>query len=281
MMEWLHRLRGVLLILLLLSILLYIVSLNFRGAERMDPLQRLVVETLAPVAGVVEAVTSGVDRTIQEYILLRQTHRENRRLKNRIASLEQQVADYYEAYLENQRLRRLLDFKRTLPSRTVAAPVIVHNSTGWFQNLIVGKGFEDGVHPDSPVVNDEGVVGRVLDVSDHYSRVMLVTDPESAVDALIQRNRVRGILSGKDEKTCILKYVRSNLDVRRGDLVITSGKDGIFRRGLRLGVVQGTVKDPLDLFQVIEVKPTVRLGSLEEVMIIEREAPPEWSAEEQ
>jgi hypothetical protein len=119
-----------------------------------------------------------------------------------------------------------------------------------------------------PVVNDEGVIGRVLDVSDRHCRVLLITDQGSSVDAVDQRNRVRGILCGKDPNGCLLKYIRSNLDIREGDLVITSGKDGVFPKGLRLGVIQAAYKDPVDLFQKIEVKPLVRLSALEEVLII-------------
>ena len=113
-----------------------------------------------------------------------------------------------------------------------------------------------------PVVNDEGVIGRILDVSDRHSRVLLITDQGSSVDAIDQRNRVRGILSGKDANGCILKYIRGNLDIKEGDLVITSGKDGIYPKGLRLGFVQAAYKDPVDLFQKIDVKPLVALAPL-------------------
>ena len=100
---------------------------------------------------------------------------------------------------------------------------------------------------------------------------MLITDQDSAVDAVDQRNRVRGILRGKDANGCLLRYIRGNLDIKEGDLVITSGKDGVYPKGLRLGVVHAVYKDPVDLFQKIEVKPLVRLSALEEVLIIKRQ----------
>ena len=163
-----------------------------------------------------------------------------------------------------------MDFKTSTMVETIPAQVIVHDLTGWFQTLMVDKGFRDEIAPDMPVVNDEGVIGRVLDVSDRYSRVLLITDQGSDVDAIDQRNRVRGILCGKDANGCLLKYIRGNLDIKEGDLVITSGKDGIYPKGLRLGVVHAVYKDPVDLFQKIDVKPLVRLGALEEVLIIKR-----------
>ncbi len=272
MMEWLRRFRGAVLILVFLGLFFYIFFLNFRPAQRMDVLQRFVVEVFMVPVQLLGNATGAVEDTIQKYVWLRQVQEENEVLRQRVQGLEQRLADYREAYLENLRLRRLLDFKSTIHAETIAAQVVLHDPTGWFQTLMVDKGFLDQVEPDMPVVNDEGVVGRILDVSDRYSRILLITDPGSAVDAVVQRNRVRGVLSGKDSSSCFLRYVRGNQDVQVGDLIVTSGKDGIFPKGLRLGVVQGVVKDPVDLFQRIEVKPLVRLTALEEVLIIRRDS---------
>ncbi len=272
MTEWLRRLRGALLILVFLSVFLYIFSLNFRPPERMDMLQRSVVETLGPPIKSLGRITTFGGDLIKEYIWLRNLHTENEALRQQLAKAEQKLTDFQEAYVENLRLRRLLDFKNSINAETVAARVAIHDLTGWFQTVMVDKGFRDKIAPDMAVVNDEGVVGRILDVSDRFSRILLITDPGSSVDAVIQRNRVRGILSGKDANGCTLKYVRGNVDVQVGDLLITSGKDGIFPKGLRLGTVQGVFKDPVDLFQKIEVKPLVRLNALEEVLILRRDA---------
>lgn len=271
MSGWLHRFRGALLILVFLSVFLYIFSLNFRPPSQMDFLQRLVVEIVSPPLKMLGRISSGVEDMVKGYVWLTDVRRENEMLKQQVAALEQKVTNYHEAYIENLRLRRLLDFKVTIQAETVAAQVVIHDLTGWFQTLIVDKGFRDNIAPDMAVVNDEGVVGRVLDVSDRFARVLLITDPGSSVDAVIQRNRVRGVLSGKDASGCVLKYVRGNVDVQAGDLVISSGKDGVFPKGLRLGVVQGVFKDPVDLFQKIEVRPLVRLSALEETLIIKRD----------
>jgi rod shape-determining protein MreC len=238
----------------------------------MDFAQKLVIETIGPVAKVLSGVSTLFEDAVKEYVWLRRARQENEEYRGRIAELEQKLTDYQEAYVENLRLRRLVDFKNTIQAETIAAQVVLYDLTGWFQTLVVDKGVSDKVSPDLPVVNDEGVVGRILDVSDHYSRVLLITDPGSSVDAVVQRNRVRGILSGKDANGCVLRYVRGNLDVQVGDLIITSGKDGVYPKGLRLGVVQGIFKDPVDLFQRIEVRPVVRLSILEEVLVLKSAA---------
>jgi len=267
---WLRRLRGAFLILVSVSVFLYIFSVNFRTPGKMDILQRSVTETVGLPIKLFGRVFSAFEQFFKDYIWLRNLRGENESLKRDIAELQGRVTSYQEAFVENQRLRRLLDFKTSTAVDTIPAQVVVHDLTGWFQTLMVDKGFREGVAPDMPVVSDEGVIGRILDVSDHYSRVLLITDQGSAVDAVDQRNRVRGILRGKDANGCLLRYIRGNLDVKEGDLVITSGKDGLYPKGLRLGVVQAVYKDPVDLFQKIEVKPLVRLSALEEVLIIKR-----------
>jgi rod shape-determining protein MreC len=274
MAEWLRRLRSALMIVVFITVFMYIFSLNFRPPTRMDVFQRTVVETISPVIQAASKVTGLFEGTLKDYLCLREVKRENETLRTHMAALEQKVSDYHEAYVENMRLRRLLDFRTNLQADSIAAQVVLHDTTGWFQTAMIDRGFRDKVAQDMAVVNDEGVVGRTLDISDHYARVLLITDPASSVDAIIQRNRVRGILGGKDANGCMLKYVRGNVDVQVGDLIITSGKDGIFPKGLRLGIIQGVFKDPVDLFQKIEVKPAVRFGALEEVLVIRRDLSP-------
>lgn len=268
MIEWLRRLRGALVLLALLGVFLYIFSLNFRPAGRMDIVQRLVVESMSPLVEYLGKGSEIVGNAFRHYVWLQHVQQENLQLKQQVAELQQKLTNYQEAYIANQRLRRLLDFKNSLQEHTICAQVVLHDLTGWFQTVIVDKGFRDHVAPNMAVVNAEGVVGRILDVSDHYSRVLLITDPASNVDALVQRTRVRGILTGKDRNSCVLRFVRANLDVQIGDLIITSGKDGIFPKGLRLGVVQGVYKNPVSLFQKIEVRPLVQLSALEDVLIV-------------
>jgi rod shape-determining protein MreC len=267
---WLRRLRGALLVLVFISVFLYIFSLNFRTPDRMDLLQRSVTETLSPPIKFFGGVFTSIEQFTRDYIWLKNLRNENEALKREVAGLEGKLSSYHEAYVENLRLRRLLDFRTSIKTETVAAQVVMHDMTGWFQTLIIDKGARDGIAPDMPVVNDEGLVGRILDVSDRNCRVLLVTDPGSSVDAVIQRNRVRGILAGKDANGCMLKYIRGNLDIQVGDLIVSSGKDGVYPKGLRLGVIQGAHRDTVDLFQKIDVKPLVRLSALEEVLIIKR-----------
>ena len=120
------------------------------------------------------------------------------------------------------------------------------------------------------VVTSEGVVGRTVEVGPNHSKVLLLIDRTSSIDALIQRSRARGILKGSPSGRCLLEFVIRNADVKKGDLVISSGLAGAFPKGFLLGVVTEVViaSEGQGMFQTIEVSPSVDLDRLEEVLLI-------------
>ncbi|MDH3557772.1 MAG: rod shape-determining protein MreC, partial [Deltaproteobacteria bacterium] len=146
-----------------------------------------------------------------------------------------------------------------------------------FQTILIDKGRSDGVTQDMAVVSAEGLMGRVIGVSSHHAKVLLILDANSAVDALIQRSRVRGVLVGLGVDLCLLKYVQRNEDVQVGDQVISSGMGGVFPKGLLLGTVQEVVRGSSGLFQRVEVKPAANFNRLEEVMVVIQPPPEEPS----
>jgi rod shape-determining protein MreC len=130
------------------------------------------------------------------------------------------------------------------------------------------------------VVSPGGVVGRVVSTSPNAARVLLLEDPSSGVDVLVQRSRARGIVEGSLNGGCQLKYVKHREDLRVGDLVATSGLDGIFPRGVAVGTISRLSREEGGLFQTAEVEPAVDFNKLEEVMVVEapeNEVPPEAS----
>jgi rod shape-determining protein MreC len=137
---------------------------------------------------------------------------------------------------------------------------------------LVNKGEKDGVAKDMAVVTSEGVVGRVIEVSLHTAKVLLMTDPNSAMDVIVQRSRTQGIMEGKVEEVCVLKYVQKNEDVQVGDKVITSGLGGIFPKGLMTGTVTKVERKRPGIFQYIEITPSVDFSRLEEVLILRGES---------
>jgi rod shape-determining protein MreC len=123
------------------------------------------------------------------------------------------------------------------------------------------------------VVSAAGVVGRLIGVTSHYAKVLLILDRNSSVDALVQRSRSRGILVGLGDGRCSLRYVQRNDDVQVGDQVITSGMGGVFPKGILLGQVEKVQRGDAGLFQTVDVTPVVDFSRLEEVLVVLRSAP--------
>jgi rod shape-determining protein MreC len=120
-------------------------------------------------------------------------------------------------------------------------------------------------------------VGRVAELTPGFAKVLLLTDSSSGIDAFIQRNRVHGLLAGHGHGQMTLEYVRKADDVRPGDLVVTSGLDGIFPPGLAVGSVTLVDKKSLGLFLEAQISPSVALDSLEEVLVkLDRQVPLDW-----
>ena len=118
------------------------------------------------------------------------------------------------------------------------------------------------------VVTPLGVVGQVVSVTARTAKVLLLTDPNSGIDVLVQRTRSRGIVSGSLENGTVLKYVKRSEDIQAGDRLITSGLDGVFPKGMMVGAVIKVRKQHLGLFQFIEVLPAVQSARVEEVLVV-------------
>jgi rod shape-determining protein MreC len=235
--------------------------------------ESLVVTIVSPVQKVVRGVIGGVGGVWRGYFHLVGLERENEALKRELQELKLQMNKYREADLANKRLRALLNFKTSIPTPLLPAEVVAFDPSGWFQTILIDKGENDGVIRDMAVVSADGLVGRVIGVSGRHAKVLLILDGNSAVDALIQRSRARGILVGLGRNRCLLNYVQRNEDVQVGDPVISSGMGGVFPKGILLGKVQEVVRGNSGLFQTVEVEPAVDFSGLEEVMVVVQPPP--------
>jgi rod shape-determining protein MreC len=136
--------------------------------------------------------------------------------------------------------------------------------------VIIDKGSSDGLQKGLPVVLPTGIAGQVIEVSGRYAKVMLIIDRNSAVDALVQRSRARGIIKGASADRCRFEFVLRKHDVQIGDTVIASGLDGVYPKGLRIGRVTDLSERSSDIFYEIMVTPFVDYEKLEEVLVILR-----------
>lgn len=262
--------------LFLLSLALLVT--NTRGSRRIDPLGVVFLEIISPISHLSSVVSSSLSGTWNAYVDVVGVRQEREWLRRRVRELEGQAERAATIESQNARLQALLDLREAMPGQSVAARITGVDASGLFRTATLNKGESDGVQKGMAVVAPAGVVGKVVSTSPNAGRVLLLEDPSSGVDALVQRSRARGIVEGSLNGGCQLKYVKHREDLRVGDLVATSGLDGIFPKGVTVGTIARLSREEGGLFQTAEIEPAVDFNKLEEVMVVEapeNEVPPE------
>ncbi len=255
-------------LLFFLTLSSLIMTFYGRGLEQRTIIDRVIVEILAPTHLLTTSIVGWISKTWEGYISLVGVEKENQNLLKRLAELEAINNHFLEIEKENQRLKALLDFRKTLPNVIISAQIIGKDATSWFRSILLDKGTKDGVMVNQPVVTHQGLVGKVVRTTPSTAQVELITDKNSRVAALIQKNRAEAILCGQSSPVCVMEYLDRDVDIQVGDYVISSGMGGIFPKGLVLGIISKVGKKSFGLFQYAEVTPLVPFSMLEEVLIL-------------
>lgn len=212
------------------------------------------------------------------YFYLRGVRAENRSLKAQIEQMRLEQVRMSQDADQARRLQSLLAFKEQFISQTMAAQVIGGSGSELSRSVYIDKGYKDGIKADLAVITADGIVGKVLRVYRTSSLVLLIDDQTSGVGAILDKTRLQGILRGTPSGEVVLEKVMSDEAVPAGELVLTSGGDGIFPKGLLVGKVT-KVTPGSELFLNIRVRPAANLSKLEEVLVVtkidERQAEPD------
>ena len=268
MIDLLKRFRLFFIALLFLLPAFLLLTLHFREARETWVLEKVLMQVSFPLQQRVQGAILWLKGVGERYIFLTRVQQENEGLKRMIGTLRKENNRLQEAILAEERLKKLYPLQAQHSSPAIIARVFARDPSSWFKTLLIDKGEKGGISKDMAVVVSEGVVGRVIEVSAHTAKVLLVSDSNSAVDVIIQRSRTQGIMEGKVEEFGILKYVQKSDDVQVDDKVITSGLGGIFPKGLIVGTVTKVERKRPGVFQYIEVTPTVNFSRLEEVLVL-------------
>lgn len=192
---------------------------------------------------------------------------ENRKLKEQLYQTILEQKSYYELMEENKRLKGLLNLKEKNKEVVTIAKVTRTGSNKFLKTIWIDKGSEQGIKTGMPAITLNGLAGKVIFTSSNSSEVLLLTDPNFSVSVRVERTRSEGIVSGTGTNLCILKYIPLEEDIMVGDRLITSGTDGIFPEGIKVGVVR-KIERKKGFFQNIEVIPYQPDSKIEEVAII-------------
>ena len=254
-------------VIALIAVSVVLVSITDRKQVTYGP-GRIAVPLIAPFQKAITVAVNSAQAVWRRYFYLVSVSEENERLRQSLSLSLQKNNELREVSLANNRLRQLLKFKETLIPSFLPAEIISNDPSPWFRSVMIDKGSLHGVKEGMPVVVPEGVAGLVTDISYRYAKVLLLIDRNSAVDALIQKNRARGVIKGGAPDGCYLQYVLRRHEVAVGETVITSGLDGVFPKGLRIGSVSSVIKQNAGMFQEITVVPYVDFEDLEEVLVL-------------
>jgi rod shape-determining protein MreC len=208
-----------------------------------------------------------VASVVNGYVFLVNTASENQKFREEIDRLKVENIITNELLLENERLRAALEFKKLQPPSAIAVRVVGKELSPASSTVTINKGTSDGIQKDMAVITSDGVVGRVQAALSGTAKVLLLTDPGSTLAVRVQRNREEGLLEGK-LVNCALKYVSYYADIQEGDLLVTSGLDGIYPKGLPVATVVSVSKHEAVAFQTIFAEPAVRFARLEEALVL-------------
>ncbi len=255
-------------VILLIAINIIVLSINKRHGDLPYGIGRIAIYIIAPFQNTVTHSIRFVKNVWSQYFFLISVAKENENLKKALSYAIGENEKRNEIELTNYRLRKLLNFKKAIAHQVLPAEVVGKDPSPWYQAILIDKGKSDGVEKGQPVVIPEGIAGQVTEVLNNYSKVLLIIDQNSAVDALVQRTRARGVIKGDSTDRYLFKYVLRKHDVRVGDTIVSSGLDGVFPKGLRIGYVSEVVKPSSGIFQDVTVAPFIDFEKLEEVLVL-------------
>lgn len=262
--------RPTLLFIVVLSLLFILMSLSSRTryvGETRTMFERTVMTIFSPVPKAVNWVGGSASDMFHGYLDMRRAVAENLELHRKVIELTTENLQLRQSETDLNRLRSLLGYSEELGMPTTMAQAIMLDTSGRFKSIILDRGSSAGIEVNDAVVNASGLIGRVVLTTRDMAKVQLITDANSSVGALIERTRRQGVLRGDGSNGAQLYDVPSLADVQPGDVVLTAGIDGIYPKGIPVGVITRADKGP-DLFKTITVKPYVDPGSIEEVIVL-------------
>ncbi len=193
--------------------------------------------------------------------------KENAHLREQVRSLQMDNAHLREAAFENLSLRKALGLKQTSPLKMIAAEVISHSESSWFDTATLNRGSRYGVEKGSAVLNHLGLIGQILDVDPFTSQMVALTNLENKVGGTVQRSRCSGMVMGQGSEYLLLTYLPKDADVMPNDIVVSSGMGKVIPKGLPIGRVVKVIRDSSGGTTSALVLPSVRFEQVETVFI--------------
>lgn len=255
---------------------LFVISLNrVPGQPNLRYLQFVTMSGMMPFQWVATRTLGAVTGVWNGYFRLRDSSVENERLRAERAQIETKLIELRDKAKLFDQINTLKDWQSANSYPGVIARVISRDANQWFNTVVIDQGLLAGVAKDQPVVTADGLVGRVILATPAASQVLLVTDERHGAGASVigqtAEKRWLGIIEGKSQSLCAMRFIEPPEKLENGEQVVTSGQDGLYPPGLLIGRInsKGTLNAP----QLVDIQPAAQLGKLEVVMVLQ--VPPE------
>ncbi len=231
--------------------------------------QKINSWVIHPISESIHNSLGGVSYIFKNYVALRKVKEQNDVLTKDVAALKLEINRLQENGLENNRLYTLLALKKEANPAAKVAQIIGEDATADRFSYLINLGSKDGVETRSPVLTAEGIVGQVRDVYDRSAIVVTLLDPSNIIDAVDTRSRSHALVEGTGRDFLArTKFVDRIEDFKVGDLMLSSGLDGIFPKGYPIGTIVAVKKPGLGVLQSSLLRPTVDFDKLEEVLVL-------------
>ena len=256
-------------VVLAAAIILHValISAQVNTASGLPVLQVVTFGSFSELQRGTMSLIDGVRGIWTGYIALQQVQQENTALKQELQTVQVRLQQERAEAQRTDNLRQLLELRERANLDTVAAEVIAGAASPDFKTITIDKGSSDSLETDMAVISPAGVVGRVILPSRRASKVQLLIDRNAAAGALIERTRVQGVVVGIGDGLLHMQYVPGTADVKTGDLVVTSGIDGIFPKGFVIGTIDHADRGA-GAYHEIVIRPAVDFSRLDEVLIV-------------
>jgi rod shape-determining protein MreC len=270
---------------------LLILGILLRTTGNLGPVEDLFYPLFSPAEAAFTGLGAGIGNLFGGFQNVNALRAQVQNLEVQLNQLTVDEVRVRELEIENSQLRAQLAYKQANPDYALLGGTILEannpdlarvtgqDPSNLVNYVIVDQGHDEGVDVGMPVVTPRGLAGRVTEVGAHWSRVLLIVDPSSSVNAVIQSSRATGVVQGEIGGMLSLKYVPQGEGIKVNDLVLTSGIGGTFPKRLVIGQVVTVQKRDTDLFQQATVKPSVDFNQLEYVLIIKKFTPTDITTE--
>lgn len=264
----LKKYENIILVLILFIVASLLLASNTKNGRLRGIMEKTALTLVTPVQKGITGAVRSVVGVWNRYIYLVKSEEENLELNRELMKQRFQSDLLLEELKKYRRVENLLSLHPIATSGFQIAGVVAWDSTNLARTLVIDRGTENNIKEGMIALTHEGLVGRVVTTAKRASRVLLITDARSAVDAYIQGSRIRSIVVGQNKNSCFIRYLPIDADIKEGDMLISSGLGSVYPKGLTLGRISSLKRGSDRLFYVAEMAPAADFKRMEELLVM-------------